>query len=169
MSKKRGGAKKSKAQVNSDIVTVARNKKVRHDYEILDTWEAGLVLTGSEVKSLREGNLQWADAHARLDHKGEVYLYNLHIGEYRQAGAFNHLPTARRKLLLNKREISKLIGLLQTKGLSLVPSRCYFRKGWAKVEVCLVRGKKKDDKRRDLINREKQRDMARAMARALRK
>jgi SsrA-binding protein len=165
MSKKKGGAKKKKSEVNGDIVSVARNKKVRHEYEILDTWEVGIVLVGSEVKALREGNLQWADAHARLDDREELWLYGLHIAEYKQAGAFNHLPTARRKLLMNKREIRKLIGTLKQKGLSLVPQSCYFRKGWAKLDLCLVRGKKHQDKRRDLQDRERQRDIERAIRR----
>ncbi|TVR39342.1 MAG: SsrA-binding protein SmpB [Planctomycetota bacterium] len=149
------------------IQLIVRNKRVTHDYEILDSMEAGLVLAGSEVKSLREGNVQFADAHARLDDAGECWLYNLHIGEYRQAGIFNHLTTARRKVLLQRRELKRLIGTLQTKGLSLVPLRLYFKRGWAKMELCVVRGRKHEDKRRHLQNQARDRDIQRELARRL--
>lgn len=166
MAKKSSSGKKAHKQAAAEgVQLIARNKRVSHDYEILDTMEVGLVLAGSEVKSLREGNVQFADAHARIDHYGEVWLYNLHIGEYRQAGVFGHLPTTRRKLLLNKREIKRLVGSMQTKGLSLVPSRLYFKRGWAKLELCLVRGRKHQDKRKVLQDKARDRDIARELAR----
>lgn len=159
-------AKKAKKLAAAEgIQLIARNKKVSHDYEILDSMEAGLVLAGSEVKSLREGNVQFSDAHARMDDHGECWLYNLYIGEYRQAGIFNHLATARRKVLLTSQELKRLIGTMQTKGLSLVPRRLYFKRGWAKIELCVVRGRKHEDKRRHLQDQARQRDIDREIAR----
>jgi len=149
----------------AEVVSILRNKRVRHDYEILDQVEAGMVLQGSEVKSLRGGDVQWGDAHARLDDRGELWLYGLHIGEYRQAGAFNHAPQARRKLLLKRRELDKLAGQLRAKGLSMVPTELVFRRGWAKCRIAVVRGRKKADKRRAMVDRARQRDIERELAR----
>ena len=157
--------KAQKLAAAEGIKLIARNKRVGHDYEILQKMEAGIVLAGSEVKSLREGNVQFADAHARLDDRGECWLYNLYIGEYKQAGIFNHLATARRKILLNKGELKKLYGTMQTKGLSMVPARLYFKKGWAKIELCVVRGRKHQDKRKHLQDQARNRDIEREMAR----
>lgn len=160
------GTRRERAEPGVQVVL--RNRRLHHDYEALQTFEAGLVLSGSEVKSLRAGNVQLADAHARFDQRGELWLHGLHIGEYREAGAFGHEPTARRKLLLQARELSQLIGKLQTKGLALVVSRLYFRRGWAKCELALVRGRKKADKRAALEERARKRDIERELARRMR-
>ncbi len=140
--------------------SVARNKRARHDYHILDTWEAGVALTGSEVKSLRNGKANIADAYAILK-DGEVYLLNLHISPYEQASYFNHEPTRTRKLLLHKREIKKMIGSVERQGLTLIPLELYFRRGKAKVALALGKGKKLYDKRADERKRDDERDMQR--------
>ena len=142
--------------------TIARNKRARHDYHILDTWEAGIVLTGSEVKSLRNGKANISDAYGIVK-DGEVHLLNLHISPYEQASYFNHEPTRTRKLLLHKREIRKMIGAVERQGLTLVPLELYFKKGKAKVAIGLGRGKKLYDKRADEKKRDDERDMQRAV------
>src|SRR4026207_1447939 len=128
--------------------SIARNKRARHDYHILDTWEAGIVLTGSEVKSLRNGKANISDAYGIVK-DGEVHLLNLHISPYEQASYFNHEPTRTRKLLLHRKEIRKLIGSVERQGLTLVPLELYFKRGKAKVAIGLGRGKKLFDKRAD--------------------
>ena len=148
-----------------DVQTVLRNKRARHDYDILREIESGLVLSGSEVKSLRAGDVQWGDAHARFDGRGELWLYGLHIGEYANAAVFTHAPLARRKLLLHRRQLDQLAGEMKGKGLSLVPTVLLFRRGWAKVVIALVRGRKKADKRRALVDAAKRRDVDRELAR----
>ncbi len=162
-------AKKKKKKPPADAVEVRkqilRNRKLHHDFEVLDEWQCGLVLQGSEVKSLRNGDVQWADTHARLDHHGELWLYNLFIGIYKQASVHNHEPTRPRKLLLHKRELMRIGGALQTKGLTLVPKELYFYKGYAKISICLVRGKKHQDKRGDLKKRSEKREIDREIAR----
>ena len=140
---------------------MARNKRASHDYHILDTWEAGLVLTGSEVKSLRNGRANIGDAYAIL-RDGEVYLINLHISPYEQASYFNHDPTRTRKLLLHRKEIRKMIGAVERQGLTLIPLELYFKKGKAKVALALGKGKKLHDKRADLRKKDAEREMARA-------
>jgi SsrA-binding protein len=140
---------------------VARNKRARHDYHILETWEAGLVLTGTEVKSLRDGKANLADAYGVVN-GGEVYLLNLHISPYEQGNYFNHEPTRTRKLLLHRREIRKLIGAVERQGLTLVPLDLYFKRGVAKVTLALAKGKKLHDKRDDARRRDDEREMARA-------
>jgi len=142
-------------------VSVARNKRASHDYHILETWEAGLVLTGSEVKSLRNGRANIGDAYAIL-RDGEVYLINLHISPYEQASYFNHEPTRTRKLLLHKKEIRKMIGAVERQGLTLIPLELYFKKGKAKVALALGKGKKLHDKRADLRKKDDEREIARA-------
>ena len=142
--------------------TIARNKRARHDYHILDTWEAGIVLTGSEVKSLRNGKANISDAYGIVK-DGEVQLLNLHISPYEQASYFNHEPTRTRKLLLHKREIRKMIGSVERQGLTLVPLELYFRRGKAKVALGLGRGKKLYDKRADEKKRDDERDMQRVV------
>jgi SsrA-binding protein len=143
--------------------TIARNKRARHDYHILESWEAGLVLTGSEVKSLRDGKANLTDAYGIVK-GGEVFLLNLHISQYtRVATAFAHEPTRTRKLLLHKKEIRKLIGAVERQGLTLVPLELYFKHGVAKVAIGLGKGKKLHDKRADEKKREDERDMARAV------
>ncbi|GAA4546663.1 SsrA-binding protein SmpB [Amycolatopsis samaneae] len=145
---------------------VVSNRKARHDYSILDTYECGLVLQGTEVKSLREGKASLADAFATVD-DGEVWLRNVHIPEYTQGTWTNHMPRRTRKLLLHRREIEKLIGKTKESGLSLVPLSMYFKDGKVKVEIALARGKKAYDKRQSLAKRDAQRDISRAMGRAL--
>jgi len=140
------------------------NRKARHNYLIEETYEAGLMLTGSEVKSLREGRANLIDSYARVD-RGEAFLLNAHISHYSAAHRFNHNPTRTRKLLMHKREILRLMGKVQEKGLTLVPLRLYFKDGYAKVELALARGKKLYDKRSAIREREVRREMERAMRR----
>ncbi len=140
---------------------VARNKKARHEYQILDTWEAGLVLTGPEVKSLRAGRANLAGAFARVE-DGEVWLYDMHISPYDPASYWNVDPLRPRKLLLSAREIRRLIGAVQEKGFTLVPLDLYFRRGYAKVTLALARGKKLHDKRETLKRRTAEREIERA-------
>src|SRR5256886_7237771 len=141
--------------------SIARNKRARHDYHILDTWEAGVVLTGSEIKSLRNGKANIADSYAIVT-DGEVFLLNLHIAPYEQASYFNHEPTRTRKLLLHKKEIRKMIGAVERQGLTLIPLELYFKKGKAKIALALGKGKKLHDKRADIKKKDAEREMARA-------
>jgi SsrA-binding protein len=151
----------SNPQKKEDETTVvARNKRARHEYHILETWEAGLVLTGTEVKSLRDGKANLTDAFGVVK-GGEVFLLNLHIAPYEQGNQFNHEPTRTRKLLLHRREIRRLIGAVERQGLTLVPLEVYFRNGVAKVAMALGKGKKLHDKREDARRRDDERDMAR--------
>ena len=143
---------------------VAENRKARYNYEILETFEAGIALQGSEVKSLREGKANIAESYASAE-KGEIYLINSSIQEYRQANRFNHDERRPRKLLLHKREIARLIGATEREGMTLVPLKLYFNdRGIAKVQLALARGKKTHDKRET----EKKRDWQRQKARLLR-
>jgi SsrA-binding protein len=143
---------------------VASNRKARHDYAILDTYEAGMVLTGTEVKSLRAGRATLVDAFAQ-ERNGEIFLHNLHIPEYAQGTWTNHEPRRTRKLLLNRVEINKLLGKVRESGLTLVPLQVYFSDGWAKVEIGLAKGKKSYDKRQDLAKRDADREIARVAGR----
>ena len=141
---------------------IVDNRRARHDYHLLDRVEAGLVLTGTEVKALRDGraSLQQAYAEVRGD---EAWLVGAHISVYEQGNRENHDPDRDRKLLLHRREIDSLAGKVRERGLTLVPTKLYFRDGRAKVELALARGKELRDKRRDLAKREAQRDMERAI------
>ena len=142
------------------------NKKLRHDHAIIDTYEAGIVLSGSEAKSLRNGDVQWGDAHARFDERtGELFLFSLHIGEYRQAGVFGHQPQQPRKLLLSRKELDRMAVAMAGKGLTIIPEELLFRRGYAKVSICLCKGKDRKDKRQDLMKRAQNRDVDREMAR----
>ena len=152
----------SKPTPDDDVVPIARNKRARHDYEILETWEAGLVLRGTEVKSLRNGKANLTDAYGVVK-DGELWLLNLHISPYEQGTAWNHEPTRTRKLLLHAREVRHLIGAVERKGLTVVPLEMRFRNGRAKVVIALGRGKKLHDKRQDLKERDAQREVARAV------
>lgn len=143
------------------IHLVAQNKKARHDFEILATYEAGLVLTGTEIKSIREGRVQLKDGYGRIE-EGEVFLQDVYIAPYPNAGPFNHEPTRSRKLLLHKREIQKLTGKIQEKGLAFIPLRVYLKQGRAKVEMALGRGRKKYEKREVLRKKDAQREIERA-------
>ena len=143
---------------------VASNRKARHDYAILDTFEAGMALTGTEVKSLRAGRASLVDAFGH-ESNGEIFLHGMHIPEYTQGTWTNHEPRRVRKLLLNKGEIQRLIGKLREQGLTLVPLSVYFHDGWAKVELGLAKGKRAYDKRQDMATRDAQREMTRALGR----
>jgi len=145
---------------------IAQNKKARHDYTIVDTYECGVVLMGTEVKSLREGRASLADAFATID-DGEVYLHNVHIPEYAFGSWTNHTPRRVRKLLLHKAQILKLIGQTKQSGLTLVPLSLYFTEGKVKVELALARGKKTWDKRQDLARRDADREVRRELGRRL--
>jgi SsrA-binding protein len=144
---------------------IATNRKARHDYTILDTYEAGVALVGTEVKSLRLGRASLVDAFATVD-DGEVWLRGLHIPEYVQGTWTNHEPRRTRKLLLHKQEILRLIGKTKESGLSLVPLAMYFKDGKVKVELALARGKREYDKRQTLAKRDAQREISRAAGRA---
>ncbi|MGQ0538602.1 MAG: SsrA-binding protein SmpB [Gemmatimonadaceae bacterium] len=148
----------------AETKSVARNRRARHDYHILDTWEAGLVLTGTEVKALRAGKANIADAYGML-RDGELYLLNAHIAPYESGGYVNHEPQRSRKLLMHKREIRRLIGAVERQGLTLIPLELYFKRGKAKVAIALAKGKQLHDKRADLRRRDDERDMARALRR----
>jgi SsrA-binding protein len=142
---------------------VIQNKRAFHEYHITDKFEAGIALKGTEVKSLREGNVSIVDSFAKIE-DGDVFLYNMHIAPYEEGNIFNPSPTRKRKLLLNKNEIKKLSGKLALKGLTLIPLRVYFSKrGWAKVELGLTKSKKLVDKRRELKEREQEREIRKAM------
>jgi SsrA-binding protein len=146
----------------TDIQSVARNKRARHDYHILETLEAGLVLTGTEVKSLRDGRANIADAYGNV-RDGEVFLLNLHISPYDRGGYSNHEPNRTRKLLLHRKEIRRLIGAVERQGLTLIPLELYFKNGVAKVALALAKGKKLHDKRETERTRDAEREMARAV------
>jgi SsrA-binding protein len=144
-------------------VSVARNPKATHDYHILDTFEAGLVLTGTEVKALRRTGASIKEAFARVA-RGEVFLEGMHITPYEQGNRYNHPPMRSRKLLLHRHEIEKLIGQVEREGLTLVPLELYFSKGRAKILLGLARGKKAHDKRETIKRRIADRETARALS-----
>jgi SsrA-binding protein len=143
---------------------VASNRKARHDYSILDTYEAGLALTGTEVKSLRAGRASLVDAFGQ-ENGGEIFLHGMHIPEYTQGTWTNHEPRRVRKLLLHRDEIRKIQGKLRDEGITLVPLQVYFQNGYAKVELALARGKRSYDKRQDMASRDAQREITRALGR----
>src|SRR5438094_9180561 len=130
----------------NEIQSIARNKRARHDYHILETWEAGIALVGTEVKSLREGKANISDAYGTV-RDGEVFLLNLHISPYERGGYSNHEPTRTRKLLLHSKEIRRLVGTVERQGVTLVPLELYFKNGVVKVAMALGKGKKLHDKR----------------------
>jgi len=139
-----------------------KNRRARHEYHILEQHEAGLVLTGSEVKSLRQGKASIAEGFVR-ERDGELFLHNVHIAEYANAGYASHEPRRTRKILLHKREINKLVGKLNESGLTLIPLVLYFRNGYAKVQIGLARGKKLYDKREAIKKREAERELKRQL------
>jgi SsrA-binding protein len=136
---------------------VAENRKAFHDYHIVDTYEAGIVLQGTEVKAIREGNVNLRDSFGRVE-DGEVWIYNVHISPYSHRGYVDHNPTRRRKLLLHRQEIKKLIGKTVERGMTLVPTRMYFKDGRIKVALSLAKGKKAHDKRETIKRRETDRE-----------
>lgn len=142
--------------------TIALSRKAGFDYEFVQRFEAGLSLTGTEIKSIREGKVNLRDAFARVNH-GEAWLYNLHIAEYAAASQFNHEPTRARKLLLHKAEIAEIASAAQQQGLTVVATRLYFKRGRAKVELAIARGRKNYDKRQVIAEREANRSIQRAM------
>src|ERR1700754_3662386 len=146
------------------MADVATNRQAAYRYHLMDKWEAGLVLTGTEVKSLRGGKAQLKDGYAAIQN-GEVWLYNVHIPPYAPAQRENHEPERPRKLLMHKREIERLIGKTKERGLTLVPTRLYFKGPRAKVEIALARGKDVVDKRQTIKERELKREMARSVRR----
>jgi len=145
----------------SGVKTVCQNRKAGHDYYLDEFIEAGMVLLGAEVKSLREGRANLVDSYAKVK-RGEVFLYNMHISPYPFAHGVDLEPTRTRKLLLHRKEIKRLIGKTEVKGYSLIPTKVYFKRGRAKVEIALARGKRKYDKRRSLKEKELKREMDQA-------
>lgn len=140
---------------------IAQNKKARHDFHVEETYEAGIVLTGTEIKSIRNRRVNLKDSFARVS-QGEMWLHNLHISPYEQGNRYNHDPVRVRKLLLHRKQINKLIGLTQQKGYTLVPLKIYIKNGVAKVLIGLGKGKKKYDKREDLKRKDAKREVQRA-------
>ena len=147
-------------KTNSGLKIICLNRKASFNYFFEDLLEAGIVLKGSEIKSIREGKVNIADSYA-VEKDGELILINSHIASYKQASYSNHNPTDERKLLLNKREINKLIGKMQRDGLTIVPTKMYFKKGKAKIELAIAKGKKLHDKRASKKDREWNRDKSR--------
>jgi len=156
--------KPQKADKSGNNQTVATNRKARHNYSIIDTYEAGIALMGTEVKSLCEGQASLADAFATVD-DGEVWLRNLHIAEYSHGTWTNHAPRRNRKLLLHRRQIDMLVGKLRDGNFTLVPLSLYFSGGKVKVELALARGKEAHDKRQDIAKRDAQREVVRELGR----
>lgn len=150
-----------------DDATVALNRKARHEFSIVETFEAGLVLTGTEIKSVRAGKVNISNAYARIE-KGEAWLIGADIAPFEQGNRYNHDPKRSRKLLLHRREIDELLGRAQQKGQTIVPLRLYLSRGKAKVELGLARGKQLHDRRRDIADRESKRDIERQLADAQR-
>lgn len=145
------------------IKIVAENRKARHDYTIIETYEAGVALTGTEVKSLRAGKANLKDSYAQVTKQAEVFVYQLHISPYDHGNIFNHDPMRPRRLLLHRAEINKLIGKVKEKGYALVPLKLYFSHGLIKMELALAVGKKLYDKRDDMAKRDAKREMERAL------
>ena len=160
MARKKKSPKPSSTE--EGIKIVVQNRKARYDYHALDTWEAGIALLGTEVKSLRNGKANLRESYARVD-GNEVYLHNVHIGEYEQGNLNNHEPTRKRKLLLHRQEINRMRGQVEEKGLTLIPLKLYFKRGRAKVEIALAKGKREYDRRQDIAKREANRDLDRAL------
>ncbi|RAL24472.1 SsrA-binding protein SmpB [Thermoflavimicrobium daqui] len=147
---------------NKGVKVIARNKKALHDYHIEETFEAGIVLTGTEIKSIRQGRVNLKDSHARID-KGEIFIIGMHISPYEQGNRFNVDPTRTRKLLMRRKEIDKLLGTTKLKGLTLIPLDLHLRNGYAKIQLALARGKKLYDKRATMAKRDAERMMQRKL------
>jgi SsrA-binding protein len=157
-------AKKNRKPASGDVAT---NRRAHHKFELLDRFECGIELLGTEVKSLREGKAQLGDAYAVID-RGQVWLRNAHIPPYPPAAAQNHDPERTRKLLLHRYEIERLVGRAERRGLTLIPTRIYFKGPYAKVELALARGKEQRDRRREIRDRDVQREVEREYRRRLR-
>ena len=147
----------SKTEREAAQKIIADNRKASHDYHFLETFEAGIALVGTEVKSIRDGGVNLRDSFARVE-GGEVWVYNIHVSAYRNRGASDHEPTRRRKLLLHRQEIRKLIGKTTERGMTIVPTRMYFKNGRVKVAIALAKGKKAHDKRETIKRREADRE-----------
>ena len=147
-------------KTNSGLKIICLNRKASFNYFFQELYEAGIVLKGSEIKSVRAGKINIADSYA-VDKEGEIFLVNSHIPLYKEASYSNHNPLDERKLLLNKKEINKLIGKIQREGLTLIPTKMYFKKGKAKIEIAVAKGKKQYDKRQSIKKRDWNRDRAR--------
>ena len=147
-------------KTNPGLKIICLNRKASFNYFFEDLYEAGLILKGSEIKSVRNGKVNIAEAYA-IERDGELYLINSHISSYKQASLLNHNPIDERKLLLNKKEINKLIGKIQREGFTIIPTKMYFKKGKAKIEIAVAKGKKQFDKRATKKNRDWNRDKAR--------
>ncbi len=141
---------------------ISTNRKARHDFHIEDSFEAGIVLTGTEVKSVRNSRVNLKDSYAKVE-GGELFLYNMHISQYEPGNRFNHEPMRVRKLLMRKAEIGRLAGKVKEKGFALIPLKIYMREGLVKIDLGLARGKKLYDKRRDIAERDRKREMERAV------
>jgi len=144
--------------------TVTVNRKARHEYFIDDTFQAGLVLVGTEVKSIRQGKVSLAEAYARIEKTGEAWIYNMHVSPHAEGNRYNVDPIRPRKLLLTRREIDRLIGVTQQKGLTLVPMSLFFQRGFAKLELGVGKGKKLWDKRESIAERDREREARRSFA-----
>ncbi len=149
-----------KNKTNVGLKIICLNRKARFNYFFEEIYEAGIILKGSEIKSVRNGKVNIADSYA-VEKDGEIYLINSHISSYKQASYVDHNPVAERKLLLNKREINKVIGKMQREGFTLIPTRMYFKKGKAKIEIAVAKGKKQFDKRQTKKTRDWNRDKSR--------
>lgn len=153
---------KGKKEKKDNSSVVARNRKAFHEYHILERFDAGIVLTGTEIKSVRERRVSFADSYAKFENN-ELWLLNIHIAHYEQGNRYNHEIARKRKLLLTKVEIRKLIAKTRESHHTIVPLKMYFKKGWAKVEIGLAKGKQLHDKKRDLADKSSKRDMERAV------
>lgn len=153
---------KAKNEKKSQSNVVATNRKAFHEYHILETYNAGIVLTGTEIKSVRARRISFVDSYAKID-KGEIWLLKSHIAHYEQGNRYNHVLDRPRKLLLTKNEIRKLIGKTKESSITLIPLKMYFDRGWAKVEIGLAKGKQLHDKRKAIADKTSKRDMERAM------
>ena len=152
--------------MSDDIKVIARNKKAKHDYHIEETYEAGIILQGTEIKSIRARNVNLKDSFAMVEN-GEILLYNMYISPYKQGNRYNHDPERKRKLLLHKNEIRKLIGYTKRKGYTLVPLALYLKHDLAKVELALAKGKNVHDKRRDIAKKTAEREIEKAFRRRM--
>lgn len=160
MAKASSNAPAAKSEGKPRYKNIADNRRARHEYEVLEVFEAGIVLAGTEVKSMRQGRANLQDSFARVE-MGELWLYNCHISPYDHGNRFNHDPVRRRKLLMHHKQILKLKSRMQEKGLTIVPLKMYFKGNWAKVDLALARGKQLYDKRQDINKRETKRQLER--------
>lgn len=161
------GTKSPKVDVGGkpEVKNISDNRRARHDYEVLEVFEAGIELVGTEVKSMRQSRANLQDSFARVE-EGQLWLYNMHVSPYDHGNRFNHDPLRRRKLLMHNREIAKLKSKMQEKGLTLIPLKIYFKKNWVKVDLALARGKHLYDKREAVAKRESKRQLDRLVKHA---